>query len=128
MKVPVAILVNMISTKSDVLPRSIPITVPRGVAQLNRTKSPVRVFMSLKLLCRDRAKDMDSADLWMMIAIMRFMIWSHYFIRPRAIPSNSACIASAIISTKGVTLHPLAFSSSSSASVVPVLLISFTLF
>jgi hypothetical protein len=107
MNVPPAKDINMISTISDVSYRAIPKIIPIGVAKENNIISFKRVLKSLNVLCKDIARDIVSAALWMNIAIIKFTASNHYsfFIMPRAIPSKRACMARAIIRIKGVMLQ-----------------------
>lgn len=62
-KVPPANEVKMISTKSDALPRRIPIVVPIGVAQAKMLMNLSKVLKSILLFIKAIEIDMLSANL-----------------------------------------------------------------
>ena len=92
-------------TSSGAYPSKSPIAVPMGVARLKSTMNFMRVEKLEKAFWSAMLIDIASAALWITMESMRLKTAVRSYIKPRAMPSNKACILRAIMRMKGVMLH-----------------------
>lgn len=93
MKVPPANELNTISIMSLASYRAIPMATPIGAANANATNKNTAFLiysLVLKFLLRDTPSDIASGDLWISNAIIMLTVPPSSFVRPSAIPSNTA--------------------------------------
>ena len=106
-KVPAAKLEKMIVISVPSFSRSIPRTMPIGVAILKMKTSHLTSLKSLgKVFTSAIPRELPAALLWMAIARTMFRTWIRFICKPHASPSKQLCTERAIMRIKGVQLQP----------------------